>query len=45
MEDRRVAQGRFEGKRSLVRPRRKWEDNIKMSLKDVLCDTDWIELN
>ena len=33
------------GKRPLVRPTRKWEDNIKMDLKDVGCGgTDWIDL-
>jgi len=26
-----------EGKRSLARPRRKWEDNIKMDLREVEC--------
>jgi hypothetical protein len=27
--------GRLEGKRPLGRPRRRWEDNIKMDLQDV----------
>jgi hypothetical protein len=27
--------GKPEGKRLLGRPRRRWEDNIKMDLKDV----------
>jgi hypothetical protein len=32
-----------EGKRSLGIPRRKWEDNIKLDLKEMLCeDVDWI---
>jgi len=31
----RVLVGRHEGKRSLGRPRRRWEDNIKMDLQDV----------
>jgi hypothetical protein len=26
-----------EGKRSLVRPRRRWKDNIKMDLQEVGC--------
>jgi hypothetical protein len=26
-----------EGKRSLERPRRRWEDNIKMDLQEVGC--------
>jgi len=34
-----------EGKRPLGRPRRRWEDNIKMDLQDVGCSCmDWIEL-
>jgi len=31
-----------EGKRQLRRPRRRWEDNIKMDLKEVGCGgMDW----
>ena len=34
-----------EGKRPLGRPRRRWEDNIKMDLQVVGCGgVDWIEL-
>jgi len=41
----RVLVGEPEGKRPLVRPRRRWEDNIKMDLKEVGCGgMDWIEL-
>jgi len=41
----RVLVGKPEGKRSLGRPRRNWEDNIKMDLQEVGCGgTDWIEL-
>ena len=42
---RRVMVGRPEGKRPLGRPRRRWEDNIKMDLQEVGggCG-DWIEL-
>jgi len=37
--------GKPEGKRPLGRPRRRWEDNIKMVLQEVGCaDMDWIEL-
>jgi len=37
--------GKHEGKRPLGRPRRKWEDNIKMDLEEVVCGgMDWIEL-
>ena len=37
--------GKPEGKRPLGRPRRTWEDNIKMELKEVggSC-RDWMEL-
>jgi hypothetical protein len=31
----RVLLGKSEGKRSLGRPRRKWEDNIKMDLQEM----------
>jgi hypothetical protein len=31
----RILVGRFEGRRPLGRPRRRWEDNIKMDLQDV----------
>jgi len=30
--------GKPEGKRPLGRPRRRWEDNIKMDLQDVGCE-------
>jgi hypothetical protein len=41
----RVLVGKPEGKRPLGRPRRRWEDNIKMDLQDVRCrDIDWIKL-
>jgi hypothetical protein len=37
--------GKPEGKRPLGRPRRRWEDNIKMDLQDVECKgIDWIDL-
>jgi len=41
----RVMVGKPEGKRPLGRPRRRWEDNIKMDLKEVGegCG-DWMEL-
>ena len=31
----RVLVGKPEGKRTLGRPRRRWEDNIKMNLQEV----------
>ncbi|KAJ4448485.1 hypothetical protein ANN_10501 [Periplaneta americana] len=41
----RVLVGRPEGKISLGRPRRRWEDNIKMDLMEVgYDDRDWINL-
>jgi hypothetical protein len=41
----RVLVGKPEGKRSLGRLRRSWEDNIKMDLQEVGCGgMDWIEL-
>ena len=37
--------GKLEGKGPLGRPRRRWEDNIKMHLRQVECGgMDWIEL-
>ena len=37
--------GKIEGKRPLARPRRRWEDNIKLDLQEVGCGgMDWIEL-
>ena len=41
----RVLVGKPEGKRPLGRPRRRWEDNIKIDLQEVYCEgMDWIEL-
>ena len=41
----RVLVGKPEGKRPLVRPRRRWEDNNKMDLQEVGGDCgDWMEL-
>jgi len=41
----RVLVGKPEGKRLLGRPRRRWEDNIKMNQQEVGCGgMDWIEL-
>jgi hypothetical protein len=34
-----------EGKRPLVRPRHRWEDNIKMDLREIGIDgANWIRL-
>jgi len=32
--------GKSEEKRTLVRPRRKWEDNIKLDLLEMAC---WVK--
>ena len=40
----RVPVGKPEGKKSLGRPRRRWEDNIKMDLQEVGGGGDWMEL-
>jgi len=41
----RLLVGKPEGKRPLGRPRRRWEDNIKMDVQKVRCGgMDWIEL-
>ena len=40
----RVLVGKTEGKRPLGRPRRRWEDNIKMDLQEVGGGRgDWME--
>jgi hypothetical protein len=38
----RVLVGRLEGKRPLGRPRRGWEDNVKLDLREI--GTNWIQL-
>ena len=41
----RVLVGKPEGKRPMGRPRRRWEDNIKLDLQEVGRDCgDWVEL-
>jgi hypothetical protein len=41
----RILDGKPEGKGPLARPRRKWEDNIKVDLQEVGCGgMDWTEL-
>jgi hypothetical protein len=49
MEEGRVAYrnlvGRPEGRRPLGRPRRRWEDNIKIDLQEVVWEgMDWIDM-
>jgi hypothetical protein len=41
----RVLVGKPEGKRPLERPRRRWEDNIKIDVQEVVGGRgDWMEL-
>jgi hypothetical protein len=41
----RALKGKPKGKRPLGRPRRRWENNIKVDLQEVGCGSmDWIEL-
>jgi hypothetical protein len=41
----KVLVGRPEGKRPLGRPRRRWEDNIKLDLREIGIDgVNWIRL-
>jgi hypothetical protein len=41
----RVLVGKPEGMRPLVRPRRRWEDNIKMDVQEIGGGRgDWMEL-
>jgi len=41
----RVLVGKPEGKRPVGRPRRRWEDNIEMDLREFGCgNMDWIEV-
>jgi hypothetical protein len=41
----RVLIGRPKGKRPLGRPGRRWEDNVKMDLKEIVIDgANWIRL-
>jgi hypothetical protein len=41
----RVLVGRTEGKKPLGRPRRRWEDNSKMDLREIgILVVNWIRL-
>jgi hypothetical protein len=41
----RVLVGKPEGSRPLGRPRRRWEDNVRMDLQEIGCErVDWIGL-
>jgi hypothetical protein len=42
----KVLVGKSEGKRPLGRPRRRWEDGIRMDLREIgLGRVDWIRLS
>jgi hypothetical protein len=41
----KVLMGKPEGKRPLGRPRRRWEDGIRMNLREIGWESvDWIQL-
>jgi hypothetical protein len=41
----RILVGKPEGKRPLGRPGRRWEDDIKMNLREIRCGgMEWIDL-
>jgi hypothetical protein len=41
----KVLMGRPEGKRPLARPRRGWEDGIRMDLREIDCGSvEWTQL-
>jgi hypothetical protein len=45
VRDAYILVGRPEGRRPLGRPRRRWEDNIEMDLREIgFGDMDWIHL-
>ena len=42
----KILTGKPTGKKSLGRPRRKWEDNIRMDLKEIGISTrNWVDLD
>jgi hypothetical protein len=42
----RILVGNPRGKRPLERPRRRWENNIKMDLREIGWDgMDWVDLS
>ena len=41
----KILSGKPTGKRTLGRPRHRWEDNIKMELKEICFNTrNWVDL-
>jgi hypothetical protein len=41
----RILVGKSDGRRPLVKPRCRWEDNIKMDLQEVGWGRTWIDLS
>ena len=40
----KILTGAFAGKRALGRPRRRWEDNLRMELKEIGINTmNWVD--
>ena len=39
----KILTGKPTGKRPLGRPRRRWEDNIKMDLKEIGINRNWVD--
>jgi hypothetical protein len=40
-----ISVGKPKRKRQLGRPRHRWEDNIQMDIKEIVCDVgDWIRV-
>jgi hypothetical protein len=41
----KILLGKPEGKRPLGKPRRRWEDNTELDLKEIACEgVNWIHL-
>ena len=41
----KILTGKPTGKRPLGRPRRRWEDNIRMDLQEIVINADnWVDL-
>jgi hypothetical protein len=40
----KVLVGKPEGKRPLGRPRRRWENKIRVDFSEIVCGVEWIQL-
>jgi hypothetical protein len=40
----KIVGGKPKWKRSLIRPRRRWKNNIGMDLREIRWEVDWIRL-